>query len=315
MNLNQVNYIDNQTPITAANLNQIQKALLDLDNDKVNKSGDTMTGNLTVPRIQITPIESGATSDNYPRIVMSSPNAGTGKGQYSVACNNGCAYIVEWAPEASYYEAYYFPIPSADLTDDVTYYVLTSKNYYDYIYPKGSIYTTGDSAFDPNEKFSGTWTLIDKQLAYKRYALADYVTIDSTNTTSVTGYAVVRDHSLWLYGAITPKIKQENDTAYKMFTLKLSSLGCSALAVGGNYSSMSDGGNVVYSYGITTAGVFSITDRVRKARNDSSDTTYRMLMYGTIAADTAIQFQCEIPIAYTSMNNSACSQFIWKRTA
>ena len=91
----------------------------------VNKSGDTMTGTLVAPQINI--IHSTV---NYPRMVLScSDGINNGKGQYSVAASIGQIYMVEWANDSSTnYERYNLPAPATNLTENKTYSILTTKN-------------------------------------------------------------------------------------------------------------------------------------------------------------------------------------------
>jgi hypothetical protein len=41
---------------------------------------------------------------------------------------------------------------------------LSNKVSYDDVYPVGSVYSTVDDEFDPNDNFIGEWTLVDEQL-------------------------------------------------------------------------------------------------------------------------------------------------------
>lgn len=90
----------------------------------VSKSGDTMTGKLTAPQVDIV-----NPTNVYPRIVLScSDGTNNGKSQYSSDTSTGKAYIAEWANGSNYYETYNFPTPATNLTSNENYSVLTSKS-------------------------------------------------------------------------------------------------------------------------------------------------------------------------------------------
>lgn len=106
---------------TIANITNLQTSL----DGKVDLAGDTMTGTLIAPVINIT-----HPTNAYPRLLMKcSDGTNNGKVQYSVNASNGRAYIAEWANNnSSYYESYNLPIPNTDLTANVNYNILTTKN-------------------------------------------------------------------------------------------------------------------------------------------------------------------------------------------
>lgn len=90
----------------------------------VNKAGDTMTGTLAVPQVDI-----ANPTNAYPRITIScSDGTNNGKAQYAVAADIGRAYITEWANGSDYYESYHLPAPATDLTENKNYSILTNKS-------------------------------------------------------------------------------------------------------------------------------------------------------------------------------------------
>lgn len=90
----------------------------------VNKTGDTMTGTLTAPQIDIV-----NPTNAYPGITIScSDGTNNGKTQYAVAADIGQAHITEWANGSNYYESYHLPTPATDLTENKNYSVLTNKD-------------------------------------------------------------------------------------------------------------------------------------------------------------------------------------------
>ena len=70
------------------------------------------------------------------------------------------------------------------------------------------------------------------------------------------------------------------------------------------YSSMSDGGQAVFVYNITATGDFITKDVMVRGSSTAS-----------LEASYSPYFYCSIPVPLSGRNDSACNQFIWKRTA
>lgn len=66
-----------------------------------------------------------STADN-PKLWIEASEKGS-KGGYGIQGSNGQAYILEYAPNSTYYERYNLPSPSTSLTADKTYTILTTK--------------------------------------------------------------------------------------------------------------------------------------------------------------------------------------------
>ena len=66
-----------------------------------------------------------STADN-PKLWIEASGKGS-KGSYGIQGSNGQAYILEYAPNSTYYERYNLPSPSTSLTADKTYTILTTK--------------------------------------------------------------------------------------------------------------------------------------------------------------------------------------------
>lgn len=91
-------------------------------NKFVNKSGDTMTGNLTAPFFTIR-----RSNSDYPTLHFHS-SSGTLANSIQSSASNGKLYVVAYPSDASgYHEAYMFPTPSTGLTANKDYSVLTTK--------------------------------------------------------------------------------------------------------------------------------------------------------------------------------------------
>ena len=157
---------------------------------------------------------------------------------------------------------------------------------------------TGATAPELNAKYGGTWELIDKVFAdatgssgYSR---------DTTNCTAVTTFSWARGgHSIYLAMEFTNKV-QIADDALTMFTINFPSLGCSRLPAGYWGISHSDAAQCAAFVQISTAGVFTTRD---------------MIPDNYISAgreDNRITVNFTIPVKY--MLDSACSQFVFKRT-
>lgn len=279
---------------------EIDQSIVDVNNlntkidTKVDKSGDTMTGSLTVPRIQIAP-----ETDNYIRIVNKNTD-GTTRGGITQSPNHNYAFL-EYATDTNYYTNFYLPNPDTGLTANNSYPILTKKNFLNMIYPVGSVYVTSTNT-NPSSTLGGTWTLTDKEFGYASFAVADIFTVNSTNLTSIKGTIIRNNHFFTVYFTLTPKVAI-TDTTLQMGTFSLSNLGVSALPSQA-YSSMTDGGNSVFTFSINGSGVLSTTDvMVRGSSTASLATSYTPVGY------------CIIPVTTSQMLDSACSRFFWKRTA
>jgi hypothetical protein len=103
---------------------ELNTAKGEINSITVSISGDTMTGKLTAPQVDII-----NPTNSYPRIVLScSDGTNKGKAQYSASTSDGRAYIAEWANDSSSnYEIYSLPAPEPDLTENTNYSILTSK--------------------------------------------------------------------------------------------------------------------------------------------------------------------------------------------
>lgn len=66
-----------------------------------------------------------STADN-PKIWIEASEKGT-KCSYGIQGSNGQAYVLEYAPNSTYYERYNLPSPSTSLAEDKTYTILTTK--------------------------------------------------------------------------------------------------------------------------------------------------------------------------------------------
>lgn len=268
--------------------------LTNLESNKVNKAGDTMTGTLIVPKITLVP-----ENDDYNRIINKNSD-NTNRGGIIQSTSRNYAFI-EYATDTNYYTNYYLPAPDTGLTANNSYPILTKNNFLNMIYPVGSVYVTSTNT-NPSSTLGGTWTLTDKEFSYASFAIADVFTANSTNCTSLTGTIIRNNHFFTIYFALTPKVAI-TDSTLKMGQIKLSSIGASSINTQ-VYSSMSDGGQAVYTFQITSDGTFNTTDVMVRGSSTASS-----------AASQAVNGYTIIPVTTSQMADSACSRFFWKRTA
>ena len=173
------------------------------------------------------------------------------------------------------------------------------------MYPVGSTYITNTNA-SPASYLGGTWELFDKEFAYfGTNSLNNYVTLNTTNCTAVSGSIVRTGHQLFFKVTINPAV-DITDTTTEMFTFNLADIGVSSLTVEICPSFFSDGGQVCVSTKITTSGVLSTLDAfVRNTTTPNSSAA------GTSVGQALINYN----IYWKHMLDSACDKFYWKRTA
>lgn len=267
---------------------EIESAVQNIKNDiYVNESGDTMTGQLITPSIRLV--------NEYPYINFMDKN-GIKRGEIYNS-EKGIFNIRQMSTDNSgYYDSYYLPNPG-NLTQNTEYPILTKKNILDMMYPIGSCYTTSTNT-NPSSFLGGTWNLIDKGLSY----LSDTpsFTLNTTNCTEATVYFMRAGHTIRLRISVTNKAAV-NDTTTEFLTLDLSSIGITSLNYQGYPVGRSDGGECIIEGSITSDGVFSVQDVVPAADGK------------TWAKETAAQFEWVTVVPISSMIDSACNYFLWKR--
>lgn len=267
--------------------------LTNLESNKVNKAGDTMTGHLRVPQLYIDNANDISrikfNNDSYERAII------------NINESNRLNFFSYGSDKSGYYEQFYLPTPDNGLTANQVYPILTQKNFLNMIYPVGSVYVTSTNT-NPSSTLGGTWTLTDKEFSYASFSIADVFTANSTNCTSLTGTIIRNNHFFTIYFTLTPKVAI-TDSTLKMGQIKLSSIGASSINTQA-YSSMSDGGQAVYTFQITNNGTFNTTDVMVRGSSTASS-----------AASQAVNGYTIIPVTTSQMADSACSRFFWKRTA
>ena len=265
-----------------------------VDDIYVNESGDTINGTLTTKELTIQ-------STGQPSINFRDEN-----GNLKIGINTNETYnrfnFIQYGPDQSgYYEYYSFPNGTNGLIDNKQYIILTEKNYLDMIYPIGSCYTTSTNT-NPSSTLGGTWELIDKQFMGTTITSSGF-TINTTNVTSLNHCYIAR-YSHTIEFSISLKLKVAlADTSLELGTLNFSTIGISRFFASPYIVGNCDGGNGFSNAYITnTTGVLTHLDCVTKAAN------------GSLAAENNLMYHFCVNIPDSYMLDSACDQFIWKRT-
>lgn len=169
----------------------------------------------------------------------------------------------------------------------------------DLLYPVGSVYISSTNT-NPSGTLGGTWSLIHKRFAYK--VVEDPITFNATNTQSGDSVAVINGEQIELRIAFAPKVEL-NDTSIAIGQLNLDQVGLSGKY--GEYTSfLADGGNGIAIMYVSNTGAISTQEVITKTSG------------GTIPASTSTgQARVSLMFAQTSMLDSFCDEFHWKRTA
>lgn len=172
----------------------------------------------------------------------------------------------------------------------------------DALYPVGTVYATGSNA-NPSGTLGGTWEMIHKR--FRRRTVSNCGTWNNTNTKYLDGSprfadAIIDGEKIQIRLVWFNKVRYA-DESLPIITLDLSMLGLSgiyqqfAIAQAPNLDS-------VLPLSIANNGIITLTDTIYKG-----------------SAPTALNSQCsvtfDLQFAPSSMLDSACDEFVWKRTA
>lgn len=172
----------------------------------------------------------------------------------------------------------------------------------DALYPVGAVYATGSNV-NPSGTLGGTWELIHKR--FRRRTVSNCGTWNNTNTKYLDGSprfadATIDGERVQIRLVWFNKVKYA-DASLPIITLDLSMLGLSgiyqqfAIAQAPNLDS-------VLPLSIANNGIITLTDTIYK---DSTPTA--------LNSQCSVTFDLQFEPA--SMLDSACDEFIWKRTA
>jgi hypothetical protein len=167
------------------------------------------------------------------------------------------------------------------------------------LYPVGSVYISNTNT-NPANILGGTWSLIHKRFAYQ--IVEDPVTFNTTNTQNGDSVAVINGEQIELRLSFAPKVEL-NDSSIAIGQLNLGQIGLSG-KYGEYVPFLADGGNGIAIMNVSNTGAISTQDVITKTSG------------GTIPASTSAgQARVSLMFAQTSMLDSFCDEFHWKRTA
>lgn len=104
-------------------IEQLQQDVTNLQNNKVNRAGDTMTGPLNLRSATVF-----STGDGYARLYFKDTVSGDNLAAFNLLVSNRRLFATEYSAGSSNVERFYFPVPDANRTADGNYDVLTNKS-------------------------------------------------------------------------------------------------------------------------------------------------------------------------------------------
>lgn len=272
---------------------QIDNSIQNIVNDiYVNESGDTMTGDLRATQLWID------NTNDISRIKFN--NGNIERAIININADNKLNFFSFGADQSGYYEQYYLPTPNLSLSQNMSYPILTKKNYLDMVYPINSCITMATNT-NPSSSLGGSWTLIDK----KFIPSATTVTATLINASAATVYYIRSGNSLRIRIAVTNKAAI-NDTTTNLISWKWSDMGVAGVHVVPYFTGHTDGGECIIE------AQLSSTDGV--ATLQSIDVV-PVADGNTWAASNSARFDICMPIGQGNMLDAACNQFIFKRVS
>lgn len=175
------------------------------------------------------------------------------------------------------------------------------------LYSVGDVIITSTNT-NPATNYGGTWTLIDKEFRNQARTTTSLVTLNSTNISSMSNFEIAnRGHEIFIRARLVNKVAI-GDSAHNLLTITLANLGLSNIYnLWNSVILTTDGGNGIAMCNWTNSNdtvTLQVTDVITKASN------------GTIPANNTLELAFNVPIyIYTSMLDSFCDKFYWKRTA
>jgi len=104
-------------------IEQLQQDVTNLQNNKVNRAGDTMTGPLNLRSATVF-----STGDGYARLYYKDTVSGANLAALNLLISNRRLFATEYSAGSSNVERFYFPAPDANRTADGNYDILTTKS-------------------------------------------------------------------------------------------------------------------------------------------------------------------------------------------
>lgn len=298
----------NNSNISASNLNDIQDAIVNLDANKAHLSNPVFTGNVKLSEKKGYYLVD-QTGSQYPGLIDNGSDlwigaAGSGT---SYASHVGNTYLSTGYDETKGegYSTFIVGVPNENNTNFQDYYAFHDGYInYNMLYPVGSSVVTSTNV-SPGTKFPGTtWELIDKKFTPCTKTADDGIfTINSTNTTALSScYAIYGENTIYIRIAVTNKVAY-SDSAKVVGTLNFNKLGISQVGLT-HYSvdSYTNDGQAITIFTISnTAGTLTVTDFIGPSPSTATGKVY--------------YYNAVYPVPKEYMLDSACNQFIWKRTA
>lgn len=181
----------------------------------------------------------------------------------------------------------------------------------DLLYPVGSVYINNTNT-NPSGTLGGTWTLTHKCFQYQ--IVNDPVTFNTTNTQNGASVAILNGNQIELRLSFAPKVEL-NDSTVEIGQLNLASIGLT-----GKYGEyivyMNDAAGGFAMLQISNTGAITSVETVTKVnamtiQDGASIDTGKAISPTTSAG----QARASLMFAQTSMVDSFCDEFHWKRTA
>lgn len=172
----------------------------------------------------------------------------------------------------------------------------------DALYPVGSCYTTSTNT-NPSTIFGGMWELIDKQFASEWITTG--FTWNTTNTSSGAFVCLKHGHTIEL------RFGWSNKKALSDDTVAIGTWNCSSILTNGEHT----------GYFVGYCDALNATLLMSPTNIETSSWTFQMVDAVTRATSypTGTGEGCRASYMFNvrtdHMNDSACNQFIWKRTA
>lgn len=311
-----MSYTDKSSIIEAKDLNDLQDEIMRLDVAKINKTGGgDFSGKVSMSAtgrgyylVDKNEIEYPGLYDNGSNLWIGSPSSNTGE-----ASHVGATYIAAGYDSSAKagHKSFYVSVPN-DTNTGGTEYLAWHNGYInsDKLYPVGSCYTMSTNT-NPNTIFPGTsWTLINKQFTPTvSNGGSDYFTINTTNTKSLTSCYISRSgNQIVLRIVVVNKVSWGSDDTITVGTVNMQALGinrsCTSSYNSNVYCDAANAIPVCYLHNgnnDTHTATLEIRDAVGNSPSTATGNTYYFNFIWTL---------------YPSyMLDSACNQFIWKRTA
>lgn len=189
---------------------------------------------------------------------------------------------------------------------------LQPGNLMNLLYPVGSVYSTNTNTNPATIFGGGTWSLIHKRFAYR--IVEDPIAFNTTNTQNGDSVAVINGEQINLRITFAPKVTMA-DVAVEIGQLNLSAVGLTGKY--GEYATyMNDGAGAMAILYVSNTGAISVQEVIAKG-STAQTASGASISSGMSMAPTTSTGQARVTLmfAQTSMMDSFCDEFHWKRTA